>query len=211
MDVMELVRGYVDTPLSPASGGEPLRTVLREGAGPRELGELQARIPLPFVGTYRALLERSDGMSLYGVEILGTRPPTDAEILTDMYQRRLVPFHDWGNGDFDCVDLTKVIEGEPAVVFWNDEHQNLFPITGGFVKWLPMAVYEVGRFGRLLHPRDYADPRYADAQGLYESIANVKKTFFGGEPELEMRLDDAPAPGRRARLRRWLQARLGRR
>lgn len=212
MDLVSLVRGYEADPLR-VEGGGTLRAVLRPGAGEATIAAWQAGIPLPVVGTYLEFLRLSDGMSLYGVEILGTRPPpeTDLENLGEMLRRRLVPFHDWGNGDFDCVDLTKVIEGEPAVVFWNDEDQTLFPITGGFAKWLPMAVYEVSRFGRLLHPRDYAEARYADAQGVYESIANVKKTFYGGAGEEALsRVEPPPPPGRRARLKQWIRGRLGR-
>lgn len=213
MPVETLVRGYAEAPLTPESGGSPLVTALRPPADEAALAAWLATIPLPLTGTYLEFLRVSDGMSLYGVEILGTVPPagTDREDLAEMFKRRLVPFHDWGNGDYDCVDLTKVIEGEPSVVFYNDEHGNIFPITGGFEKWLPMAVYEVSRFGRLLHPRDYQEARYADAQGVYESIANVKKTFFGGEPELVSRHAAPPPPaGRRDRLKGWLKARLGR-
>lgn len=205
----------LDTQVLPGSSG-PLRLVRRPPASAAALAALQARLPLPLTGSWLELLQLSDGIDLFGVPVFGTDLPgdTNPENVADLVRRRLVPFHDWGNGDFDCLDLTKVVEGEPPVVFWNDEHENLFPITHGFAGWVPMAVHEISRFGRLLHPRDYFDARYADAQGVYESIANVKKTFFGG-PEIHDRAPTpatpAPAARRRDRLKDWFGARLGRR
>jgi hypothetical protein len=189
----------------------PLVLETRPPPSPEALAAFHATMPLPLTGSYAALLTRSDGLILFGVPIFGTSPPpeTNPENVADLVRRRLVPIHDWGNGDFDCLDLTKVVDAEPPVVFWNDEHENLFAISHSFAKWVPMAVHEVSRFGRLLHPRDYMDSRYEDAQGLYESIANVRKTFFGG-PEIPDRPPDPPAPGRRERLRSWIGAKLRR-
>ncbi len=188
----------------------PLRLVLRPPAGADALAAFQARMPLALTGSYPELLALSNGMSLYGIEVFGTEPPRDTnpENVADLIRRRLVPFHDWGNGDFDCLDLTKVVDAEPPVVYWNEEHENIFPIAHSLLKWIPMAVHEVSRFGRLLHPEDYDDARYTDAQGVYESIANVRKTFWGGPP-IPDRLDDAPAATRkRDKLKQWFGARL---
>lgn len=184
----------------------PLRLGLRPPAAPEALDALRARFPLPLTGSYLAMLGISDGLDLFGVPVLGAvlPPDTDADAVADLARRRLVPFHDWGNGDFDCLDLTKVVDAEPPVVFWNSEHENLFPITHGFGGWLPMAVHEIARFGRLLHPRDYEDPRWADAQGVYESIANVRKTFYGGPEVVPRDVTPPPPPGRRERLKRLL-------
>jgi len=186
----------------------PLRLGLRPPATPEDLAALQARLPLPLTGAYPRLLAFSDGLDLYGVPVMGTRlpPDTDADAVAELARRRLVPFHDWGNGDFDCLDLTKVVDLEPPVVFWNSEHENLFPITHGLAGWLPMAVHEIARFGRLLHPRDYEDPRFADAQGVYESIANVRKTFYGGPEVVPRDVTPTPPPGRRERLKRLFLA-----
>lgn len=188
--------------------GEERISVRNAPASEPDIAALLARLPRPLTGSYLGFLRATNGMSLYGTTLFGTTPPAEADQdrVADRVSRRLVPFHDWGNGDFDCLDLTKIVDDEPPVVFWNDHHDNLFPIAHSFAKWIPMAVHEISRFGRLLHPRDYYEGRYENAQGLYESIANVERTFFGG-PEVKGRVESAPPPeGRRARLKAWLGA-----
>ena len=205
MDIEPLLAELPD-PLRCETGVE-LRCVRRPAATEAEIAALLARLTLPLTGSYLGFLRVTNGMSLYGADIFGSSLATevDADRVADLMRRRLVPFRDQGGGDFDCLDLTKVVDGEPPVIFWNEEHDNLFPIAHSFAKWLPMAVHEISRFGRLLHPRDYFEPRYENAQGVYESVANVKKTFFGG-PEVKGRVEGPPvALGRRARLKAWLR------
>lgn len=190
--------------------GVELRARRRPGATGSEIEALTARFPLPLTGTYLEFLRRSNGMDLFGIPVSGTEPDaeTNADEWLELCKRRLVPFHDWGNGDFDCLDLTKSVNGEPPVCFWNEEMGNMFPITSGFGRWMRMATFEVQTHGFLLHPRDYLDPRYADAQGVYESIANIKKTFFGpGADAPAERFVAPPRERRRDALLRWFRAR----
>lgn len=191
--------------------GADLRLTRRPPATEAEIAALAARFPLALTGTFVDFLRVSNGMELFGVRVSGAGPDPESNPgdWAELVKRRLVPFHDWGNGDFDCLDLTKSVNGEPPVCFWNDETGNMFPITGGFGRWTRMAAFEVQTHGFLLHPRDYFEPRYANAQGVYESIANVKKTFFGpgGDADPE-RFVAPPRERRRDLLLGWAKKKL---
>lgn len=190
--------------------GDDLRLVKRAPASEAEIAVLKARLALPLTGTYLDFLRVSNGADLFGVKVSGTapEPETNAGDYTELLARRLVPFHDWGNGDFDCIDLTKAVGGEPPVCFWNDETGNLFPICAGFGRWSRMAAFEVQTHGFLIHPRDYFEPRYENAQGVYESIANVKKAFFGpGADAQSEKFVPPPRERRRDRLLGWIRGR----
>lgn len=208
---IEALLAELDGRVIPTPDGE-LRLGRRPPASPEAVEAFLARLPRPLVGSYLDLLRLSDGLDLYGVEIFGVAgsPNTNPEDVEELVKRRMVPFHDWGNGDFDCLDLTKQVEGETPVAFWSEELGNPFPITHNFERWARSAVVEIERFGRLLHPRDYATPRYADAQGVYESIANVKKTFYG-DGDVKGRVEGPPPPVRkRDRVLGLLRRTLGR-
>jgi hypothetical protein len=209
MDAEALLAELASHPMPTTAAG--LTLTRRPPASEADIDALRARLPLPLVGSLVEVLRVSDGLDLFGVEVFGTRLPesTNEENVRELYKRRLVPFHDWGNGDFDCLDLTKVVDGETPVAFWNDEMENVFPITHNFARWARASVVEIELYGRLLHPRDYFDPRWENAQGVYESIANVKKTFYGG-PELAERTDLGPGPRRRDKVLGFLKRRLGR-
>lgn len=234
MSVAERVGGFEANP-GPVSGllagleeevilrpEGPLRFVRRPGVTEDALEGLRRRMARPLLGTFVDTLRLSDGFDLYGVEVFGTRLPesTNPEDAAELYGRRVVPFHDWGNGDFDVVDLTKVVGDEPMIAFYTAEMDTFFPIAPTFARWICMAAVEVEMFGRLLHPRDYLDPRFANAQGVYETVANVKKTFYGdGTPEAlggrgaQTAPPPPPEPGperRRDRLKGWLKGRFGR-
>lgn len=190
--------------------GTPLALTLRPAATEAEIAALLARCAMPLTGTFVDALRVSNGLDLFGVSVSGTLPDpeTNSDDWAELLKRRLVPFHDWGNGDFDCLDLTKTVSGEPPVCFWNEEQGNMFPITSGFGRWTRMATFEVQTHGFLLHPRDYFDPRYEKVQGVYESIANVKKTFFGpGADAASEKYVPPPRTRRRDKLLGWLRGR----
>lgn len=210
MSIPDLLAELGDKTIAGADG--PLRLGLRPPADPAAVDAFLARLPRPLVGSWLELLRISNGLDLFGVEVFGVTPPADVnpEDAEELWKRRMVPFHAWGNGDFDCLDLTKVVEGEAPVAFWSEETGNPFPLTHSFERWARAATVEIELFGRLLHPEDYRHPKYANAQGVYESIANVKKTFYG-DGDVEPHLDAAPPPRRRDRLLGLVKRGLGRR
>lgn len=206
--------------------GRTLRTLegergvlLRPPPAPEALAAYTARLPLRLSGSYADLLPMADGLDYFGVPVFGVTLPedTDPDAVAELLRRRLVPFHDWGQGDFDCLDLTKAVGGEVPVALWSEELDNPFPITHSFEKWLRQVAVEVELYGRLLHPRDYADPRWANAQGVYESIANVKRAFQGQDgPEVGRSVtpvrtaEPPPAGGLADRVFRRVRRVLGR-
>ena len=219
--VEQVLARYRDLVL-PSHREEPLSMSLRDPRPGDQIDAALAGARIELTGTFREFLRHADGMEFFGVTILGAGPPEgDAPSIfhyPTMLQYQLVPIHDWGNGDFDCVDLTKAVEGEAPIVFWDDQRDTTVMITHGFGKWLGMVVEDVQRYGKLLHPDDYRTPEFTGATGVYESPANIRQAFFG-EPEVELpnpaapssEPDAAPRSGRRSRLRSWVSRRLKRR
>lgn len=163
---------------------------------------------LSLSGSYRAFLEVADGMSFFGVPILGIDTKPSILDYPAMLQYQLVPFHDWGNGDMDCLDLTKAVAGEPPVIFWDDKRDTTVMITNGFSKWMRMAHEDLEKYGKLLHPDDYNSAEFTGATGTYESPANIRQAFFGTDdrapkpkPKPASKPTPAPPKGKRARLK----------
>ena len=165
---------------------------------------------LRVTGSYRAFLELADGMSFFGVSLMGLATKPSILDYPAMLQYQLVPFHDWGNGDLDCLDLTKGVAGEPPVVFWDDKRDTTVMICNGFSKWLRMAHEDLERYGKLLHPDDYNSDEFTGATGTYESPANIRQAFFGTDdraprPKPVARAEPVREPaGKRAKLKAWL-------
>ncbi len=186
---------------------------------PRRGDEIEAALKAAGVelkGTLLDFLRIADGMDFFGVPILGAAPVTpDAQTMLrfpEMLQYQLVPFHDWGNGDFDCVDLTKAVDDEPPVVFWDDKRDTTVMITHGFGKWLGMVVEDLEKYGKLLHPDDYRTAEFTGATGVYESPANIREAFFGDAPPPRPPTATDPAThaptGKRSRLKSWVGRKL---
>jgi hypothetical protein len=194
--------------------GRSLDIQLRPPIAERDVAALLDAAGVTITGTWREMLTTTNGISLFGVDVLGLGPATDPRSVLSyraMLQYNLVPFHDWGNGDLDCLDMTKTMDDEPAVVFWDDKRDTTVMICSGFAKWIGMAVEDLERYGKLLHPDDYRTPEFTGATGVYESPANIRQAFLGDFVPPRPAAPPSPAPtGRRDKLKRLFKGMIGR-
>ena len=112
-------------------------------------------------GQFRDLLMYANGMRLFGLDLMST------DQQSYFREHRIISFHNWGNGDFDCISTSTSPYPAGTVVFMNHSADVTVRITGLLSEWLEKAVQEIRLKGALLHPADY---REKPEQGLYQHV-----------------------------------------
>lgn len=143
--------------------GELLRCEIRPPVLGRELMEKEERIGAKLPSELKELLLYSNGISFFGQLML------PLEQLEYFAEQGLLTFHDWGNGDFDCLAMSTSRYSENAVVFLNHSAVITVEIDGALASWLERAVEEIRQRGTLLHPGDYRTISNGGV-GVYSSV-----------------------------------------
>lgn len=132
----------------------------------RELiGKFEATHKVQLPGEYKELLMVSDGLDLFGVKLLAI-----SEIIY-LSKLHLLVFHEWGNGDCDClaVEGSELLVG--GVFFLRRDLETPVAISPSLSLWIESVVGEVQQIGALLHPNDYAYRNMIN--GVYYPIATT--------------------------------------
>ena len=108
----KLLSDFSNTSLEDEDGGS-LQIVLRNPTSELQLQRFEESIGTSLPPQLRELFEVSNGLGWFGVEVLSI-----SELL---YYREqgIIPFHSWGNGDFDCIATKESSYQEGAVLFMN--------------------------------------------------------------------------------------------
>lgn len=114
-------------------------------------------------GQFRDLLMYANGMRLFGLDLMST------DQQSYFREHGIISFHNWGNGDFDCVATSSSAYPENAVVFMNHSPEVTVKIEDALTKWIDRAINEIRKHGTLLHPADYRT-RCAQGAGIYEMV-----------------------------------------
>ena len=120
--------------------------------------EQRHRIQLPV--DLKELLLYSNGLGLFGTPIQSLE---EMELYEDQL---LLTFHNWGNGDFDCVSVDRNARyGE--VFFADHSPDKSTPIGLTFCDWISAVIRETEESGTIPHPMDYS---LYDKNGIYKSV-----------------------------------------
>ena len=138
--------------------GTPLRISLESPLAKEELAKHEESVGAELPDQFRQLLLQTNGMKLFGLAIM----PIDQQVL--FHHEGIIAFHNWGNGDFDCVATSTSDYPMGAVVFMNHSAAATVLICESLATWLEEVVREIREKGTLLHPSDY---QHRDEQGLY--------------------------------------------
>jgi cell wall assembly regulator SMI1 len=140
--------------------GEPL-VRLRAGLERAQMESLERTLGLRLPRDYAQFLARTDGCELFGLTLMCA-----SEVRLEYYaNERLLPFHNWGNGDFDCIDFRPRIAR--PIVFMNHAPEVTVRIARSFEDWLVKIERELTKHGDVAHPRDY---RNLTRRGVYEQV-----------------------------------------
>ncbi|MFG0283593.1 MAG: SMI1/KNR4 family protein [Phycisphaerales bacterium JB039] len=126
-----------------AEDGGLLELTLPSPTDEQSLGEWEQSRAVSMPRELRDMLAYANPPGLFGLELLALDS-------IDEYGD-LIPFHDWGNGDFDCIGR------DGAVVFTNHSPDVQVEIAPTLLEWLQRVVGEIEQTGALRHPGDYRD------------------------------------------------------
>jgi len=141
--------------------GEALEFVPDSPLGQAELAAYEQAIGARLPEEFRELLLYANGMNLFGLELM----PIDQQSYFGEYG--IISFHDWGNGDFDCISIAASPHPVGAVVFMNHSPDVTVRIADSLSEWLEKAVQEIQAKSALLHPTDY---REQAEDGMYQHV-----------------------------------------
>lgn len=110
----------------------------------------------------KELLLFSNGVNLFGLQILSL------EEMEFFPNTGILSFHNWGNGDFDCLSIGGDYPKE-AVVFMSHNEDNTVLVSDNLVEWFKRVISEIKELGTLLHPLDYSERKL---EGLYKNISH---------------------------------------
>ncbi|TJZ53565.1 SMI1/KNR4 family protein [Sphingobacterium olei] len=137
-----------------------LNIKVNKGATTEEIHKFESEYGIKIPAELEDLFLLSDGIMLFGIEIL---PLAETKVF---YDRGLLCFHEWGNGDFDCVSFGDEYPLNSVVFLDHSEDRTAFVIRS-FREWILVVINEIGRLGTLLHPMDYL---YREEKGLYLNV-----------------------------------------
>ncbi|MNE54312.1 SMI1 / KNR4 family protein [compost metagenome] len=140
--------------------GDDLIVELRKGATIEDIARFEIDNGLELPRVLKELLLFSNGINLFGLQILSIQ---EMEFFP---QSKIISFHNWGNGDFDCLsvggDYTR-----GAVVFMSHTEDNLEVVSNSLMEWFAGVIAEIKKEGTLLHPLDYNERQ---TNGMYKKI-----------------------------------------
>lgn len=144
--------------------GNSLTLILNAGLSKHELEEYEAQLCTPLPEEFRAVLRYANGMNFFGQKLLSTHEQTFFP------EQGIVTFHNWGNGDFDCVVVGASAYSVGAIAFMNHNPDVTTEISPTLSNWFDRAAAEIAKKGTLLHPADYRQRR---EQGLYGHVLSA--------------------------------------
>jgi hypothetical protein len=110
---------------------------------------------------FLAFIGRWNGGHLFGLEIL------PLEETNYIGAESHLSFHNWGNGDLDCIGISS--ENSGKIFFANHENGQISQVAPSFYIWLSKVIEEKQKHRVLYHPMDYiiSKPTY---RGLYADV-----------------------------------------
>jgi len=141
--------------------GDRLTIKLREAGKAKDIlnFELSKGIQLP--DDLKKLLLFSNGMNFLGLRILSL------EEIEFFPHSRILSFHNWEDGDFDCISINGDYP-EGTILFMFHSEDNLEPVCNNLVEWFKEVILEIKKIGSLRHPLDYSNK---ELEGMYKNIS----------------------------------------
>jgi len=143
--------------------GNQIGIELREAVTDEAISQFEAENAVSIPSELKKLLEFTNGLVFLGLHVLSI---DEIEFFPNT---GLLSFHNWGNGDFDCISTGKVYP-ENSVIFMNHSEDEIAFVSPTLEEWLKRVSNEIGKYGALLHPMDYMERQ---VEGMYKNIKSV--------------------------------------
>ncbi len=140
--------------------GDAIMINLNEGVSASDILNFEAANSIKMPENLKELMMMSNGMDLFGLQILSL------EEMEFFPNSAILSFHNWGNGDFDCLSFGGVYP-KGAVVFISHSEDDSALVCDSLYEWFNKVIVEIERVGTVLHPLDYTEQA---TEGLYKNI-----------------------------------------
>lgn len=135
---------------------------LREGVDIESIKKFEKKNDIKLPEDLKELLLFSNGIELFGLRIV---PLEEMEYFP---YSGILTFHNWGNGDFDCLSLGGDYP-RGIIVFMSHSEDKLASVSNSLIEWFTEVISEIKKKGALLHPLDY-DER--ELEGIYKNVSH---------------------------------------
>jgi len=140
--------------------GNPLTIEFRKGASVESILKFEIENDIKLPNDLRELLLFSNGVNLFSLQI------HSIEEIEYFPHSKIISFHSWGNGDFDCVSIGGNYS-QGKIVFMSHSEDKLALISNDLIEWVIGVIVEIGELGTLLHPLDYNEKV---SKGMYKNV-----------------------------------------
>lgn len=142
--------------------GNNLIIELREKANIEDISRFEIDNGFEMPEDLKELLLLSNGLVLFGIQI------QSLEEIEYLPRSGILTFHNWGNGDFDCLSVGGDYP-KGAIVFMSHSEDKLISVVDNITDWFIRVIAEIKSKGTLLHPLDY-DER--ESEGIFKKISH---------------------------------------
>jgi hypothetical protein len=133
---------------------------LREGVTIESIIKFEVNNNIKLPEDLKELLLFSNGIDLFGVHV------HSLEEMEYFPSSGILTFHNWGNGDFDCLSLGDDYPSGTVLLMIHSENK-LALVSNSLVAWFTGVIGEIKRTGALLHPSDY---NMLESEGMYKNV-----------------------------------------
>ncbi len=165
MKIQEILNKYINCVFLDEDGNS-LKMDFNDSISTSQLLDFEKTNDLKLPEDLRELLLISNGGNFFGLHILSI------DEMMVYSNSGLINFHNWGNGDFDCISLGNIYKAGTVIFLSHSEYLN-FRVSENLGDWLNSVINEIRVNGTLLHPMDFNQRDVEDC--LYEKISNKLK------------------------------------
>lgn len=139
-----------------------LSVELREAASIESISKFEIDNDVQLPEDLKKFLLFSNGLILFGL------PINSLEEIEYFPQSKILTFHNWGNGDFDCLSVGGDYP-KGTVVFMSHTESKLAIVSESLTDWFVEVIKEIKSIGTLLHPLDY---NVRESEGMYKNVSH---------------------------------------
>ena len=142
--------------------GDSLIIELKKGVALEDIRKFEIDNGIDIPEGLKELLLFSNGINLFGLQVVSL------EEMEFFPNTEMLSFHNWGNGDFDCLSVGGDYP-KGAVVFMSHNEGETVLVSDSLVEWFKGVISEIKKLGALLHPCDYSE---RESEGMYKNISH---------------------------------------
>ncbi len=147
--------------------GNPINIQLKEGVVKEDIITFEKNISIDLPKELKELFAFSNGLDLFGITLCSM------EEMDFFEDSQLLGFHNWGNGDFDCISLGGLYP-KGSIVFMAHNEDTTTLVSNDLTSWIEEVISEIKKTGALRHPLEY---NKSIIEGVYKNSNTHNKEW----------------------------------